>query len=258
MVKSSELQTHSDAVTGRNFNNLKQRARTSGSLPKATTFSSNLPQRVSPAEHEYDSCQRSPSSDVSFGWQEVPTHTAPRCSFDEGEDVRSSSSFASECTDSNEELDVTADDRHLNESVEGKEKKKFGATATNKENFREDKERAAKSTHLGLKRVVSENFGGRSFRLDKTRESVSEVNSEELSDLQKLAKDHCKKKKTHDIPMREDSGSDSSDDSVEVRNKWNKGTSESEFVFCAVVRSNMKHLLTIIHSSKSDTIGRTS
>jgi hypothetical protein len=249
MVKSSELQTHSDAVTGRNFNNLKQRARTSGSLPKARTFSSNLSQSVSPAEHEYVSRQRSPSSDVSFGWQEVPaqTHTVPRSSSNEREDARSSSSLASECTDSNEQLDVTADDRHLNESIEGKEENNFGVTATNKENLREDKERAAKSTHLGLKSVVSENFGGHSFRMDKTRESVSEVHSEELSSPQKLVKDHCKKKKTHDISMREDCGSDSSDDSVEVRNKWNKGTSESEFVFCTVATSNVKHLL-IYHS----------
>jgi hypothetical protein len=83
--------------------------------------------------------------------------------------------------------------------------------------------------------------------MNKTRdsvESVSGVHSEKLTYPQKLAEDNCKKKKIHDVPMREDSGSDSSDDSVEVRSKWNEGTFKSEFVFCTVARSNIKHLLT--------------
>jgi hypothetical protein len=248
MVKSSELQTRSDALTSRNFNNVKQSACTSGSLPKARTFSNNLSQPVSPAEHEYGLCQRSPSSDISFGWQEVPVH-APRGSSNESEVVHSSSSFASECTDSDEQLDVTTEDRHFNESIEGKEKESFGVTVTNKENLRED-ERAAKSTHLPLKSVVSENLGGPNFRMNKTRdnvESVSGVHSEELCYPQKLAEDSCKKKKTHAVPMKEDSGSDSLDDSVEVRSKWNEGTFKPEFVFCAVARSNIKYML-IYHS----------
>ena len=221
MVKSSELQTRSDALANRNFNNVKQSARAAGSLPKQRTLSKKLSKPESPSEHEYALCQWSPSSDISFGWQEVPAHplTASRCSSNTSESVHSSSSFASACTDSNEQINVTTEDRHFNESLEVKEERSFGVTATNKVNLREEKERVAKSTHLALKNVVSENLESRNFRMNKTCDSVegvSEVHSEEFSYPQKLAEVSCRKKKTHDVPMREDSGSDSSDDSVEV------------------------------------------
>lgn len=221
MVKSSELQTRSDALANRNFDNVKQSARVAGSLPKARTLSKKLSKPESPAEHENVLCQRSPSSDISFGWQEVPAHprTASSCSSNESEGVHSSSSFASACTDSNEQISVTAEDMHFNESIEGKEERSFDVTATNKVNLRENKERVAKSTHLALKSVVSENLESCNFRTNKTYDSVegvSEVHSEEFSYPQKLAEDNCRKKKPHDVPMREDSGSDNSDDSVEV------------------------------------------
>jgi len=221
MVKSSEQQTRGDALANRDFNNVKQSARAAGSLPKARTFSKNISKPESPAEHEYILCQRSPSSDISFGWQEVPAHprTASRCSSNESERVHSSSSFASACTDSDEQISVTTEDRHFSESIEGKEERSFGVTATNKVNLREDKERVAKSTHLALKSVVSENLASRNFRMNETCDSVegvSEVHSEEFSYSQKVAEDNCRKKKTHDVSMREDSGSESSDDSVEV------------------------------------------
>ena len=221
MVKSADLQVSSYASANGNFSNVKQSARAAGSLPKARTLSKDLSKPVSPAEHEYVLCQQSPSSDISFGWQEVPAHArvASRCSSFESEGVHSSSSFASECTDSYEQINVTTEDMHSNESVEGKEEKSFGITATNKENLREDEEQVAKSTHLALKSDVSENLGSRNFRKNKTRDSVervSEGHSEELPYPQKMAEDNCKKKKTHDVPVMEDSGSDSSDDSVEV------------------------------------------
>jgi hypothetical protein len=221
MLKSSELQTRSDALANRNFDNAKQSARAAGSLPKARTFSKKLSKPESPAEHEYVLCQWSPSSDLSFGWQDVPAHppAASRCSSSESESVHSSSSFASTCTDSNVQINVTTEDRHFNESIEGKEERSFGVTATNKVNLREDKERVAKSTHSTLKSVVSENLESRNFRMNKTCDSVegvSEVHSQEFSYPQKLAEDNCRKKKTHDVPMKEDSGSDNSDDSVEV------------------------------------------
>jgi hypothetical protein len=217
MVKSSKLQTSNDALANRDFNNVKQSACAAGSLPKARTFSKKIPNPESSAEHEYVLCQRSPSSDTSFGWQEVPSHprTASRCSSSDSERVHSSSSFASACTDSNEQISVTAEDRHLNESIEGKEERSFGVTATNKVNLREDKERVAKSTHLALKSVASENLESRNFRMNETCDSV-EVHSEEFSLSQKVAEDNCRKKKTRDVSMREDSGSENSDDSVEV------------------------------------------
>jgi len=218
MVKSSELQTRSEALANRNFNNVKQSARAAGSLPKARTFSKRLSKPESPAEHEYVLCQWSPSSDISFGWEEVPG-TASRCSSSESEGVHSSSSLASACTDSNEQINVTTEDRHFNESIEGKEERSLGVTATNEVNLREDKKRVAKSTRLALKSVVSENLESRNFSMNKTCDSVegvSEVHSEEFSYPKKLAKDDCRKKKTRDVPMRKYSGSDSSDDSVEV------------------------------------------
>jgi len=196
-------------------------AGSAGSLQKARTFSKKLSKPKSPSEHEYGLCQWSPSSDISFGWQEVRGHTrtASRCSSNESESARSSSSFASVCTDSNEQISVTTEDRHFNESIEVKEGRSFGVTVTNKVNLREDKERVAKSTHLALKSVVSENLESRNFRMNKTCDSVegvSEVHSEEFSYPQKLAEDNCRKKRKHAVPMRKDSGSDSSDDSVEV------------------------------------------
>jgi hypothetical protein len=219
MVKSSELQTRSDALANRDFNNVKRSARAAGSLPKARKFSKKISKPESPAEH----CtpQGSPSSDISFGWQEVPAHppTATEGSSKESERVHSSSSFASTCTDSNEQISVTTEDMHFNESIEGKEERSFGVTATNKVNLGEDKERVAKSTHLALKSVVSENLESRNFRMNETCDSVegvSEVHSEEFSYSQKVAEDNCRKKKTHYVSMREDSGSESSDDSVEV------------------------------------------
>lgn len=220
MVKSVELQARSDALANLNFDNVKQSARAAGSLPKGRTFSKNFSKPVSPAEHEYVLCQQSPSSDISFGWQEVPAHTrvASRCSSNESEGVHSSSSFASECTDSYDQINVTSEDRHANESVEVEEKS-FGVTATNEEHLREGDERVAKSTHLALKSAVSENLGSRNFRKNETLdsvESVSEGHSEELPNPKKLAEDNCKMNKIHDVPMREDSGSDSSDDSVEM------------------------------------------
>jgi len=221
MVKSSELQTRSDALENRNVSNVKHSARAAGSLPKARTFSKKISKPESPAEHEYVLCQWSPSSDISFGWQEVPAHprTASRCSSSESEGVQSSGSLASSCTDSNEKIGVTSEDRHFNESIEGKEERSFGVTGTNKVNLREDKKRVAKSTHLALKSVVSENLESPNFRMNKTCDSVegvSEVHSDEFSYPQKMAEDDCRKKKTRDVPMRENSGSDSSDDSVEV------------------------------------------
>jgi hypothetical protein len=223
MVKSSGLQTGGNALANRNVNNVKQSASAAGSLPKERTFSKKLSKPESPAGHEYDSCQRISSSVLSFGWQGVPAHPRPasRCSSNEGESVHSSSSFASACTNSNEQISVTSEGRHFNESIEGKEERTFGVTATNKVNLREDKERVAKSTHLALKSVASENLESRNFRMNRTYDSVegvSEVHSEEFSYPQKLAEDNCRKKKIHDVPMREDSGSDSSYefDSVEV------------------------------------------
>jgi glutamine synthetase adenylyltransferase len=221
MVKSSELETRSDALANRDFNNVKQSACAAGSLPKASTFSKKISKPESPAEHEYVLGQWSPSSDISFGWQEVPAHprTASRCSSNESDSVHSSSSFASACTNSSEQISVTTEDRHFNELREGKEEISCGVTATNKVNLREDKETVAKSTHLALKSVVSENLKSRNFRMNETCDSVegiSEVHSEEFSYSQKVTEDNCRKKKTHDVSMREDSGSESSDDSVEV------------------------------------------
>jgi hypothetical protein len=221
MVKSSELQTGSDALANRNWNNVKQSARAADSLSKQITFSKKVSKPESPKGHEYALCQWSSSSDISFGWQEVPAHprTPSRCSSNESESVHSSSSFASACTDSNKQINVTSEDRHFKESIEVKEERSFGVTATNKVNLREEKERVAKSTHLALKSVVSENLESRNFGMNKTCDSVkgvSEVHSEEFSYPQKQAEDNCRKKKTHDVPMREDSGSDRSDDSVEV------------------------------------------
>ena len=219
MVKSSELETRSDALANRNFNNVKQSAHAAGSLPKARTFSKTLSKPVSPTEYEYDLCQWSPSSDISCGWEEVPIHTRTdsRRSSYESDNVHTPSTCAGECTNLNEHINVATEDSNSNESVEGKEERNFGVTATNKEsNFREDKERVAKSTHLALKSVVSENLGSSNCRMNKRRDSVSVGHSEELSYPQKLAEDSYKEKKTHNIPMREDSGSDSSNDSIEV------------------------------------------
>lgn len=246
MVKSSELQTHSDALANQKFNYIKQSAHAAGSLPKARTFSKQLSKPESPTEHEYSLCQLSPSSEISFCWEEVPAHprTASSCSSSENEGVHSSSSFASASTNSNEKISVTTEDRHFNESLEGKEERSFGVTVTNKV----DLKKKGKSTHLALKSVVSENLENRNFRMNKTcdsTEDVSEVHSEEFSYPQKLAEDNCRKKKTLDVPMREDSGSDSSDDSVEVTQA--NGTKAISSLNLSVMhlldRSNIRHLL---------------
>jgi hypothetical protein len=214
MVK---LQTRSDALANRNFK--VKRAHAAGSLPKARTLSKKSLKPVSPTEHDYGSCQWSPSSEISFGWQEVPTHThtASSCSSDESDGVDTPSTCAGECTNSNEQIKVATEDSKSRESVQGKEERNFGVTATNKE------EVVAKSTHLVLKSVVSQNLENSNFRMNKTRDSIESISvghSEESSYPQNLAgnlaEDSCRKKKTHDVPMREDSGSDNSADSVEV------------------------------------------
>jgi len=263
MVKSSELQTRSDALANGNFNNVKEIVRAADSLPKARTFSKNLSKPESPAEHEYVLCQWSSSSDISLGWQEVPAHprTASRCSSSESEVVHSSSSLASECTDSNEQISVTTEDRHFNESIEGKEKRSLGVTATNKVNLREDKERVDKSTHLALKSVESENLESHNFSMNKTCDSVegiSEIHSEESSYPQKLAKGDCRKKKTRDLPMRKDSRSDSSDDSVEVTQASGiKALSSLSFSVMQLLDLTLNIYKYTNHSSKSDTLSTT-
>jgi hypothetical protein len=212
MANSSEIQTSSDILGYRNFNNTKS-SRTAGSLPTAVTFLETL-EPVSPAEHEYNLCQSSPSSDISFGWEEVPvgTRAASNSSSDESDGVHTPIAFASECTNAVKQINVTPQDSNASES-ECKEERNVGVTTTNKKsNLREDTE----STHLAFKNVVPENLRKNYFRMNETRDSVESVivcHSEELAG--KLAKDGCKKKTKRDF-MREDCWSDSSGDSVEV------------------------------------------
>jgi hypothetical protein len=218
MKKSSKLQPRSDALANRNFNNVKQSARATGS-------------------------QWSPPSDPGFEWQEVPAHWCTSSSCSESEGVHSHSSLASACTDSNQKINVTSEDRHFNESIEGKEEGSLGVTATNEVNLREDKERLAKSTHLALKSVVSKNSESRNFSMNKTCDSVegvNEVHSEKLSYPQKLAKDGCRKKKTRDVPKMK--WSDSSYDSEVIQANGTKALSSLNLSY-AVARSNIKHLL---------------
>jgi hypothetical protein len=208
-------------LANQNFNNENQRDSAADSLSKEIQFSENLYELIPAADNKCGLlCPSSPSSDISFGWQEV-TNTCP----DQITTIEYSDS------------DVPIDGKG------GRNFSDLGVTTTNKEesNLSEASERLAYSKHLTVKPAVSEKLVKDLYRPKRTRdlsesedcESVSTCHSGEelaqsqklavMSDLSvKLAEDSWRMKKTHGVPMGEDSENGSADCSKEVTSKWNE------------------------------------
>jgi hypothetical protein len=241
LLSSEEIElqaTPNDRLTNQKFHNVNGSDRSAGSLLKEIPCPENVSKPVSPAENEFSFlCESSSSSDISFGWEEITVNTQPisRHSF---YGIERRNTCVNECPNSLEERNGTTKNSNSVASVEGKLGRDvccLGVTAASKEgsNFRESKEWVAHSKHQATKPALSEELV--SDRTKETHygsesedsESVSTCHSErELVDSQKLelesassvklADSSCKKKKVRDVPRREDSGSDSTDDFIEV------------------------------------------
>lgn len=237
-----ELQatTRNDRLTNQKLHNENGSDRISDALSVKIPFSENVSKRISPAENEYDDlCQSSPSSDISFGWEEITVNTHPISRYNAyGIERRNSS--GNECSNSHEQRNQTTENSDSVESIEcalGRDVCCLGVTEASKgeSNFRESKEGVAHYEHMAIKPAVSEELVRDIYRMKETHhmsesedsDSVSTCHSRrelvysqklvlESASSVKLADSSCKKKKVHDVPRREGSGSDSTDDFIEV------------------------------------------
>ncbi|XP_023710902.1 uncharacterized protein LOC111866307 isoform X2 [Cryptotermes secundus] len=149
-------------------------------------------------------------------------------------------SSGNECSNSHEQRNRTTENSDSVESIEcalGSDVCCLGVTEATKEesNFKESKEGVAHYEHMAIKSAVTEEFVRDIYRMKETQhmsesedsDSVSTCHSRrELVYSQKLVSDSassvkladssCKKKKVHDVPRREGSGSDSTDDFIET------------------------------------------
>jgi hypothetical protein len=181
--------------------------RIAGSLSIKIPFSENVSKPVSPAENEHGVlCQSSPSSDVSFGWEEITvnTHLISRHS---SCGIQRRNSSVNECSNSYEQRNGTTEKSDSVASIEhtlGRDVCCLGVTASSKRknNFKESKGVVAHSIHMAIKPAVSEELVRNIYRMKEKHMSENE-DSDSLSTC-------------HDVLRREGSGSDSTDDFIEV------------------------------------------
>jgi hypothetical protein len=211
--------------------------RTAGSLSIKIPFSENVSKPVSPAENEYGVLyQLSPSSDVSFGWEEI-TENTNLISYG----IESRNSPVNESSNSYEKWNRTTEDSDSVSSTEhtlGRDVCCLDVTAVSKgeSNFREGNELEAHTKYTTVKPILSEKFVRdncrmkKTHRMSKSEESESDstchsrresVNSQQLvlesHSSVKLVDSSCIEKNTHDVSRREESGSDGTDDFTEVK-----------------------------------------
>jgi hypothetical protein len=215
--------------------------RTAGPLSIKIPFSENVSKPVSPAENEYGVLyQSSPSSEVSFGWEEITENTnlISRCS---SYGIESRNSPVNESSNSYKKWNRTTEDSDSVSSTEHTLLRDVGcldvtAVSKGESNFREDNKFEAHTKYMTIKPVLSENLVRDICRMKKThRMSESEdsesdstchfrresVNSQKLvlesPASVKLVETSCIEKNSHDVSRREESGSDSTEDFAEVK-----------------------------------------
>jgi hypothetical protein len=158
----------------------------------------------------------SPSSDISFGWEEITVNTlsVPRDNVYRNEKVIVPKTSGNGCTNWNGNINMTSERSDTDDSVEGKERSNLidvGVTTASKQ---ESNLKEVISKHLEIKPDVYEKLPKDVYRMKKAHD-MSESEDSYLLDFAvksasvvKLAKDNCRKKKTHDELRKEDSGSD--------------------------------------------------
>lgn len=240
LPSSEEVELQATTNNDQKFHKENGCDRIAGALSMKIPFSENVSNHISPAENEYDVfCQSSSSSDISFGWEEITVNTHP-ISRHSAYGIERRNTSVNECSNSREQRNRTTENSDSVASIErtlGRDVCCLGVKATSKgeNNFKESKKGVAHYKHMLIKHAVSEELVGDMYRMKETHhmsetedaESVSTCHSRrELVYSQKLelesalsvklADSSCKKKKVHDVSRREGSGSDSTDDCIEV------------------------------------------
>jgi hypothetical protein len=248
MIKSLSSSEEIELKTGANcrlkspkLHNKNGCDRTAGSLSIKIPFSENGSK--SPTENDYEVlCQSSPSSEVSFGWEEI-TETTNLISRHSSNGIESRNLTLNESSNYYEKWKATFEDSDSVSSTEHKVERivccsAVKAVSKGESNLREGKELEAHSKHMTIRPAVSEKLvrdicrmktahhmsGSEDSESDGTCHSRREsVNSQELvlesPSSVKLEDRSCIKKKIHDVSRREKSGSDSTDDFMEVKKK---------------------------------------
>jgi hypothetical protein len=256
--------TRSDRLTDQKLYNENGCDRIAGALSIKIPFSENLSKHISPAENEYDVlCQSSSSSNISFGWEEITVNTHP-ISRHSAYGIERRNSSVNECSNSREQRNRTTENSDSVASIErtlGRDVCCLGITAASKgeNNFKESKEGVAHYKHMAVKPAVSEKFVRDIYRMKETHHMSESEDSDSASTChsrrelysQKLvlesassvksADSSYKKKKVHDVPRREGSGSDSTDDFIEVMQTNGMKTCITEFGVSAILRPKIKH-----------------
>jgi hypothetical protein len=207
--KEIELQvtTRNDRLTTQNLHNENVCDRIAGPLSIKIPFSENFSKPVSPAENEYGVlCESSPSSDVSFGWEEITVNTH-HISRQSSYGIQRRNSSVNECPNSYEQGYRTTENSNSVASMEHTSGRDFSClgvmvASTGKNNIRESKGGLAHSIHMAIKPAVSEELVRNIHRMKEKHMSESE-DSDGVSTC-------------HDVPRREGCGSDSTDDFTEV------------------------------------------